>query len=136
MRKFYLKLTNPQFNRLFGIFEPDGIHGSFPDRWTSYKDFAIVNDMKILRKLQHRGFVTFHPDTGQMVPHWAQQLVRAYYVRSVCDEGGFCFRHGDDTIFVTVKYFDGCIHPFVVMGRGKTEDEARDNAWYGAPAYV
>jgi len=132
MRQFRFKLTDRQFDKLFGVPAP---YLSDPDEM-EYENFAVVTDINVLRKLQKQGFVTFHEKTGQMVEHWASQWVRAFFVKDVCDEGGFCFHHKDDRIFVTTRYFDGCDCPIVVMGRGPTEDEARDHCYCGAPAYV
>ena len=121
------RITDRQFDKLFAERRRDDLWDY--EETTEYKNFAIVCDMNILRRLRKIGFIKFHEKTGQMVEHWACQWVRAYFVEDVSDEGGFSFRHGDEVIHVTVRYFDGCGSPFVVMGRGATEDEAWDNAY-------
>ena len=130
------RITDRQFDKLFGRKCYPDVWNDYDEETLEYENVGIVWDMNILNRLRRMGFIKFHEKTGQMVEHWACRWVKAYFVEDVSDYGGFSFRHGDEVIHVTVRYFDGCGSPFVVMGRGETEDEAWDNAYSREGVYV
>lgn len=68
----------------------------------------IVNDLRLLKKMEREGLVECHRHTGRMVGALYGGEVRAWYV----DEVAPVFEFGGKTY--GRKYFDGCFCPYVV----------------------
>jgi hypothetical protein len=69
----------------------------------------IVKDMRTLKAMQKRGFVTFCNQTGSKIHGlYSSNMFVCYYVDSAKSH----FVYNGKTY--TEKYFDGCFFPFVV----------------------
>lgn len=73
----------------------------------------VVNDMSILKGMQTKGLIKFHPQTGTKITGlYGGKKFTCHYVDDRCE--------GVPTIFeykgkkYTLKYFSGCFCPYVV----------------------
>jgi len=72
---------------------------------------AIVNDYRILKAMERRGFIKTRDGHSR---HWTGRTVRNYFVEA----GDKLAYWGSPFTYkgkeYRIKYFDGCFHPFVV----------------------
>ena len=88
----------------------------------------VITNMNSLKAMQRRGLIKFDRATGEVVRHWTGRPVKACYVsdygnnaeyprqRTYVSGAGSCFEYKGN--YYTLKYFDGCFCPFVVMING------------------
>ena len=71
------------------------------------EDYSVVKDIKQKKKLEKKGLITLHSQTGKTV-YWNNQPGKAWYI----DEAPYRFEFEGRTF--GQQYFDGSFFPYLV----------------------
>lgn len=76
-------------------------------------DAYVVCDMRVLKAMERRGFITLHHQTGEKVGHWTGMTCRAWYVDGPGPDVHPYKPFEYKGVQYELRYFDGCFHQFV-----------------------
>lgn len=106
-----------------------------PDEIRHERVFRILQNARVLRRLERWGWCEFCDNTFSPVKHWGGNIITGWFIYKQL-KPDFVVKHGNDYVWFTSRLLDGCNVPFVCMGRGSTPREALKNLEDNVPLFI